>query len=72
MLIPSARRRGRPCIGDRPMTSTERNRRRLDRLEGAEARLDRMIAELFALAADLEKMGEPVAALRVLGIMKKH
>lgn len=45
-----ARSRGRPTIGDKPMTSSERNRRRLDRLISAEKALGEV--GFPALAAD--------------------
>ena len=42
------RPRGRPCIGDRAMTSTERNKRRLARLKAAEAELKALKEQLNA------------------------
>ena len=38
----SSKRRGRHPIGDRPMTSTERNKRRIARLTAAEVELNRL------------------------------
>lgn len=46
-------KRGRPTLGDRPMTSSERNRRRMDRLREAAAEREQLFRALQAAHQDL-------------------
>lgn len=54
---------GRPALGDRPMTSSERNRRRMDRLREAERERDELRLMLAFALGSLDEYARRFGAL---------